>query len=124
MKFDWTLNLGTILGVVSPLVVAIWLSVRGLYSNVEKLGEAVTRLESRMGDLEKRLEDAAATADTIRRDVNQLSHRVTRLDTLVELMIPGSIADPAVRSLARDIVQVREQGSGVRDQGSGGVGIG
>ena len=105
MKFDWTLNLGTIIGVVSPLIVAIWLSVRGLYSNVEKLGQAVTRLESRMGDLEKRLEDAAATADTIRRDVNQLSHRVTRLDTLVELMIPGSIADPAVRGLARDIVQ-------------------
>lgn len=109
MHFDWTLDIGTIVGVLGPLLTALWLGGRAFVRSVEKLGNTVTDLQTDMGELKQQMVKAGEEGRSLRGDCNLLGTRLTRIETLLEVMLPGVMGDPVTRGVFRDAIRAVAQ---------------
>lgn len=97
MRIDWTLNLSTVITTLIFLATLGWAALR-------RIDNLFTKLDA----LQKKVDETSDTVTATRKEVNTQGHRLTRLDTLMELMIPRVIPDASVRGVARGIAQERE----------------
>lgn len=106
LQVEWKLDIGTILTLLTLAGTgAVWLFRRlnGLFGAIAEVQKDVAELKNGQG------ENATINKAT-RAEVDALSHRMTRLETCMELVVTGQITDPAIRGVARDVARRREGG--------------
>jgi FtsZ-binding cell division protein ZapB len=96
--FDFTIDLGNIL----TLLVLGGTSVGVIYRKVTHLFDQVETAVVTITGVKDDLKEIKRQTASLRQDVDLLAHRMTRLETLMDVMVPNTVNEPQVRNVLRE----------------------
>ena len=124
MHINWTIDVGTVLAILVPVigggiaavrqfVLYLRTQVSDALVGIQRVSECVADLSEDVSGLKAQLIESSREARELRTESNIIGHRLTRIETLIEVMIPNAIEHPNIRSTLRDSVrdalQAKEQ---------------